>query len=87
MSISRRSRQAPASHGLDAHLMTQGDFLLGMGFLERAGQLGADADAATRERLQGEVDRLAGPGCDGELFKVLAVTPRRMRLPPFDRSD
>jgi SAM-dependent MidA family methyltransferase len=75
------------SHGLDAHLLTQGEFLLGMGFLERAGQLGADADAAARERLQSEVDRLAGSDAMGQLFKVLAVTPAGVRLPPFDRSD
>jgi SAM-dependent MidA family methyltransferase len=75
------------SHGLDAHLATQGDFLLGMGFLERAGRLGADADAAVRERLQSEVDRLAGPAAMGKLFKVLALAPAGTRLPPFHRSD
>ena len=58
-----------------------------MGLLERAGRLGADADAATRERLQGEVDRLAGPDAMGTLFKVLAIAPPGARLPPFARSD
>jgi SAM-dependent MidA family methyltransferase len=75
------------SHRLDAHLATQAEFLLGMGFLERAGRLGADADAATRQRLQGEVDRLAGPEAMGQLFKVLALAPPGVRLPPFARSD
>jgi SAM-dependent MidA family methyltransferase len=75
------------SHGLDAHLATQAEFLLGMGFLERAGRLGADADATTRQRLQSEVDRLAGPEAMGQLFKALALAPPGVRLPPFARSD
>ena len=70
-------------HGLHAHLSTQGDFLLGMGLLERAGVLGAGADAAVRERLQGEVERLAGADAMGTLFKVLAIAPAGIRLPPF----
>ena len=66
------------AHGLDAHLSTQGDFLLGMGILERAGRLGADADQAAREKIADEVERLAGPQAMGELFKVLAVLPARL---------
>jgi SAM-dependent MidA family methyltransferase len=73
--------------GLDAHIMTQGDFLLAMGLLERAGRLGADAGLATRERLSGEVERLAGPDQMGNLFKVLAITPRATAVPPFVPSD
>ena len=73
-------------HGLHAHLSTQGDFLLGMGLLERAGVLGAGADAAVRERLQGEVERLAGADAMGALFKVLAIAPAGIRLPPFASS-
>ena len=73
-------------HGLHAHLSTQGDFLLGMGLLERAGVLGAGADAAVRERLQGEVERLAGADAMGTLFKVLAIAPAGIRLPPFASS-
>jgi SAM-dependent MidA family methyltransferase len=75
------------SHGLQARLATQGDFLLGMGLIERAGQLGANAGAATRKRLQDEVDRLAGADGMGTLFKVLAVAPRGIALPAFPASD
>lgn len=75
------------TYGLDAHLLTQGDFLLGMGLLERAGQLGAHAGQQTRKRLQGEVDRLAGSDGMGTLFKALAVMPRGTLVPPFPRSD
>jgi SAM-dependent MidA family methyltransferase len=79
---------AAAQHaGLDTHFSTQGDFLLRMGLLERAGSLGANADDATRERLSGEVERLAGPGQMGTLFKVLAVAPKGIALPPFARLD
>ena len=73
--------------GLEVRLATQGDFLLGMGLLERAGVLGANGDEPMRERLQGEVQRLAGPEAMGTLFKVMAVTPKGMALPPFDTAD
>ncbi|MBR2687160.1 MAG: class I SAM-dependent methyltransferase [Aquamicrobium sp.] len=69
--------------GLRADTTTQGSFLLAMGLLERAGRLGADADEATRARLTGEVERLAGPQAMGELFKVLAIAPEQIVLPVF----
>jgi SAM-dependent MidA family methyltransferase len=75
------------AHGLDAHLSTQGDFLLGMGILERAGRLGADADQAAREKIAGEVERLAGPQTMGDLFKVLAILPAGIAVAPFPASD
>jgi SAM-dependent MidA family methyltransferase len=71
------------AHGLDAHLSTQGDFLLGMGILERAGRLGADADRAARDKIADDVERLAGPQAMGDLFKVLAVLPRGVAAPLF----
>lgn len=67
--------------GLHAQLATQGDFLLRMGLLERAGRLGANADAAGRERISEAVERLAGPDQMGELFKIIAISSRS--LPPF----
>jgi SAM-dependent MidA family methyltransferase len=72
---------AARAHGLDAHLATQGEFLPAMGLLERAGKLGANADAMGREKISGEVERLAGPDAMGSLFKVLAVAPRGTRIP------
>ncbi|RUW57484.1 class I SAM-dependent methyltransferase [Mesorhizobium sp. M7A.F.Ca.US.008.03.1.1] len=75
------------AHGLEAHLTTQGDFLLGMGILERAGRLGADTGQAARERIAGDVERLAGPQAMGELFKVLAVLPRGVAVRPFAGAD
>jgi len=75
------------AYGLDAHLSTQGDFLLGMGILERAGRLGADGDQAARDKISGDVERLAGPQAMGELFKVLAVLPRGVPIRPFSTAD
>ena len=68
------------SLGLKASVATQGDFLLRMGLLERAGALGAKGDAALQEKLRGEVERLAGPGevgGMGDLFKVLEIAALR----------
>ncbi|PWJ75783.1 SAM-dependent MidA family methyltransferase [Pseudaminobacter salicylatoxidans] len=74
-------------HGLAPHFATQGDFLLGMGLLERAGSLGAPLDAAGREKIHSEVERLAGPDAMGNLFKVLAVARPEIQLPPFSKAD
>lgn len=63
-------------HGLEADLVEQGQFLLDMGLLERAGRLGEARDAQLRERLAGEVERLAAPQAMGTLFKVLIVRGR-----------
>lgn len=80
--LARAFRQGGATtHGP----MTQGAFLLALGLLERAGQLGAGKPAWVQERIRGEVERLAAPDAMGELFKVLAVSAGGMNLPPFDR--
>ncbi|PWK63899.1 class I SAM-dependent methyltransferase [Aminobacter sp. AP02] len=68
-------------HGLDANRATQGDFLLALGLLERAGKLGANADDAAREKIRSEVERLAGPDAMGTLFKVIAVARADTKLP------
>ncbi len=73
--------------GLAAGLATQGEFLLRMGLLERAGRLGANADEARRERISSEVERLAAPDQMGSLFKVLAVARAALPLPPFPQTD
>lgn len=80
-------KKAVRAHGLSARLMPQGDFLLGLGLLERAGRLGAGKSGDVQERIRGEVERLAGPGEMGTLFKVLAVTPSTVAIPPFTLAD
>jgi SAM-dependent MidA family methyltransferase len=60
--------------GLQTDLTTQGDFLLGLGLLERAGRLGAQASPEGRTAISQAVARLAGPDQMGNLFKVLSIT-------------
>lgn len=63
--------------------VTQGEFLLAMGLLERAGALGASKDDGEREAIVAAVERLAGPEEMGTLFKAMAVTHPPMSLPGF----
>jgi SAM-dependent MidA family methyltransferase len=69
--------------GLDAHLTTQGEFLMGMGLAERAAKLASGAGAAARARIASQAERLAGPNTMGKLFKTLAVFPQGVKIPPF----
>lgn len=78
--------RAAEARGLSARLMDQGDFLLGLGLLERAGRLGAAMDEAGREAVRQAVERLAGADAMGRLFKVLAVTARGVAVPPFESA-
>ena len=61
----------------------QGDFLLDLGLLERAGALGRDKSDADRQSITAAVERLAAPDRMGTLFKVLAVTGGEVALPGF----
>ncbi|WP_319413218.1 class I SAM-dependent methyltransferase [uncultured Cohaesibacter sp.] len=67
-------------------IVTQGEFLLAMGLLQRAGQLGAHQPAHRQEQISQAVERLAGPDQMGKLFKCLALMPALMPdslpLPP-----
>lgn len=55
-------------------MTTQGEFLLSLGILERAGQLGYGKDIAMQEQIKNDVERLASPTQMGNLFKVLAIS-------------
>lgn len=72
-----------ASHGLEVKMTTQGEFLLGLGLIERAVALGANASDAIRKRLHSEVERLAGANAMGNLFKVICISRPGIMLPPF----
>ncbi|WP_075215322.1 class I SAM-dependent methyltransferase [Mongoliimonas terrestris] len=61
----------------------QGDFLVRLGLLERAGRLGAEKGAADRDAIVAAVDRLAGPDQMGTLFKAMAVTRPGLTVPGF----
>ncbi|WP_028748874.1 class I SAM-dependent methyltransferase [Rhizobium mesoamericanum] len=82
--------QAASSAGVYVNgLLYQGDFLVGLGILDRAAALGRDREARTRQIIQTAVDRLAGEGEGrmGELFKVLAVSNPAVDLMPFRSVD
>jgi len=66
--------------------MPQGEFLLALGLLDRAGRLGSDADEATRDQLRAAVERLAEPYQMGDLFKMLAITQVGIAPPPFSAA-
>lgn len=82
-----RLRSCADEHGLNSYLVSQGSFLCAMGLVERAGVLGRGADAATRRRIETEVERLAGPQQMGELFRVLAILPHETMVHPFTNPD
>jgi SAM-dependent MidA family methyltransferase len=67
----------------------QGDFLVGLGILDRAAALGRDREPRTQEIIQSAVDRLAGAGEGrmGELFKAMAVSHPPIDLMPFRPVD
>lgn len=64
----------------------QGQFLLELGLIERAGVLGASADEQMRETISLAVERLAGDAGMGKLFKVLGVCSQPVCLPGFAKS-
>ena len=62
----------------------QGAFLLGLGLLERAGQLGTGKSALEQDQIRKDVERLAADNQMGTLFKVLSVTPTADKPIPFN---
>lgn len=66
--------------------LTQAEFLLRSGLLERAGRLGSGKSHDDQEAIRDAVERLAAPDKMGELFKVLAVTNSGLTFPPFDSA-
>ncbi|MBB3655202.1 SAM-dependent MidA family methyltransferase [Rhizobium sp. BK650] len=83
---------AETAASADVHIngaLHQGDFLTGLGILERAAALGRGREPRTQQIIQGAVDRLAGAGEGrmGELFKALAVSYPPVDLMPFRPVD
>ena len=76
------------AHGLDAHLATQGDFLLGMGLA--GARRAARRATPTRRRARDCTARSSaspGPTAMGKLFKVLAIAPPGAAAAALRRSD
>lgn len=67
-------------------MMTQGEFLLKLGLIERAGALGRGKELAEQDTIRVAVERLAGDGPNqmGKLFKVMAVSSPAVTLAPFE---
>ncbi|MGH6861822.1 MAG: SAM-dependent methyltransferase, partial [Phyllobacterium sp.] len=76
--------QAARSEGCAVRAMTQGEFLIAMGLLDRAGALGQGKSSQFQEQIRLDVERLAGPEHMGSLFKVLCVTDPGTQVFPFD---
>lgn len=74
------------SCGCQTVTMTQGDFLLGLGLIDRAGRLGAGRDEAFQNKIREDVERLAAPDQMGTLFKVLAISDQKTTTFPFDTA-
>jgi NADH dehydrogenase [ubiquinone] 1 alpha subcomplex assembly factor 7 len=73
---------------MPSQTLTQGDFLLAMGLLERATALSKPLGESGREAIRIAVERLAAPSQMGGLFKVLAMTEKQnasamIHIPPF----
>ncbi|KQV28482.1 TetR family transcriptional regulator [Rhizobium sp. Root1203] len=82
--------ETAASAGLHINgALHQGDFLVGLGILDRAAALGRDREPRTQQIIQAAVDRLAGEGEGkmGELFKAMAVSHPAIALMPFRPVD
>ncbi|GAA5097517.1 class I SAM-dependent methyltransferase [Bartonella acomydis] len=68
--------------GCFVEILEQGDFLLKMGLLERAKQLGADKNVTIQNKIRQDIKRLASPDQMGKLFKVLHVSNKNISIPP-----
>jgi len=66
-----------------SEIITQANFLLGLGLLERAGALGANANETEQETIRNAVERLAAPDQMGNLFKTITVFSGSTTPPPF----
>ncbi len=63
--------------------VTQGEFLLNLGLLERAGKLGAGQSKELQQEFRIAVERLAKPDKMGTLFKAMAFGSREIDWPGF----
>ncbi|WP_035267125.1 class I SAM-dependent methyltransferase [Ahrensia sp. 13_GOM-1096m] len=71
-------------------IITQAEFLLGLGLIERAGLLGMGKDQATQQAINDAVNRLAGNGANqmGDLFKAMCITSTGLVPPaPFGQPN
>jgi SAM-dependent MidA family methyltransferase len=80
-SLATAARDAGA---LPRRVIIQGEFLRGLGLADRAARLAEGKDPPTQATIAAAVERLAGAGGMGTLFKVLALSSPGLALPLFD---
>jgi SAM-dependent MidA family methyltransferase len=73
--------------GCEVGLKTQGEFLVELGLLARAGALGAGKSFDIQTGIEAAVNRLAGPDQMGSLFKVLCLAPSKPLPQPFGNGN
>lgn len=76
--------QAARGEGCKTSAMEQGDFLVAMGLLDRAGALGQGKSRVIQDQIRADVARLAGPDQMGTMFKALCVTDPATHIFPFE---
>ena len=64
--------------------ITQNEFLIKLGIIERAGKLGFKKNAKIQQKIHDDVNRLIGLDQMGSLFKVIALTSRDINVPGFN---
>ncbi len=79
----RLAKAAGAAGIINPQLAEQGNFLLAMGLLERAGTLGHGKSFEVQEAIRDAVERLAAPEAMGRLFKVFGFSSPPCNLPGF----
>ncbi len=84
------ARRARAAGAIAYGPLTQGDFLLRLGLVQRAERLQQNTNASQRKAITAALSRLAGSGTDemGALFKVLCLCDPTFGPPPaFGAED
>jgi NADH dehydrogenase [ubiquinone] 1 alpha subcomplex assembly factor 7 len=81
------TRAADAAGAECRQVISQGEFLVRMGLVERANVLGRGKTTKTRDAIAAAMERLAGKKAMGELFKVLAISTSGVKLPIFDADN
>ncbi len=80
--------KAVSQIGIEAgRILTQGEFLLNLGLLERAGRLGHGKPVVVQQQIQQDAERLASDDQMGKLFKVICLTKPGCSMPLFEKSD
>lgn len=71
---------------ITSHTITQREFLLCMGIMERCHALAKNITPEQQTELELGVDRLISPAQMGDLFKVMAIYPQNYLIYPFIKA-